>query len=72
MKDNINPSHYQSGDVECWEAIRAAIGSEGWIMHCRGTAIKYIYRCGSKDSRKQELSKAAWYINKAIEELSDD
>lgn len=72
-KDMVNsPSHYQSEDgIECIEAIKAAVGRDGFIAHCRATAIKYLWRTGKKDPLKEaeDLRKAAWYINKAAEEL---
>lgn len=40
--DEVNhPSHYTNGDIECIDAIRAALGKEGFIAYCRGNAIKY-------------------------------
>lgn len=69
--DAVNhPSHYQ-GKIECIEAIRAALGDEGVILHCRGTAMKYIYRTGKKGSAKEDLEKAVWYLNYAIKILGE-
>lgn len=69
--DFVNhPPHYQSDNgIECIDAIRAALGKEGFIAHCRGTAIKYLYRAPNKDAQLQDLKKAAWYVQKAIEEM---
>lgn len=69
--DFVNhPPHYQSDNgIECIDAIRAALGKEGFIAHCRGTAIKYLYRAPNKDAQLQDLKKAAWYAQKAIEEM---
>lgn len=68
--DPINhPPHYQ-GKVECIDAIEAALGDDGFVAHCRGTAIKYLYRAGRKGELVEDLRKAAWYINRAIETLS--
>lgn len=69
--DNVNsPEHYQSEDgIECIDAIRAALGKEGFISHCRGTAIKYAWRSGKKANHAEDLRKAAWYLEKAASEL---
>ena len=72
--DNVNhPSHYQSDDgIECIDAIRAALGMEGFIAHCRGTAIKYAWRSGKKSAHAEDLRKAAWYLERAAIELEKE
>lgn len=69
--DMVNhPSHYQSDNgVECIEAIRAALGKEGFLAYCRGNAMKYIWR--DKVNLKEDLEKARWYLNAVIEELEE-
>ena len=64
-----HPPHYQSGGIECIEAIRAALGLDGFVAHCRGNAIKYSWRAGKKDETAQDLKKAAWYLNRAADEI---
>lgn len=75
VEDNVNhPRHYQSDTgIECIDAIRAALGLEGFIAHCRGTAIKYAWRSGDKDERaySEDLRKGAWYLNRAAHELEN-
>lgn len=68
--DMVNhPPHYQTGGIECIDAIRAALGLEGFVAYCRGNAIKYSWRAGKKDETAQDLRKAAWYLNRAASEL---
>ena len=71
--DNVNhPEHYQSDNgIECIDAIRAALGLEGFVAHCRGTAIKYSWRSGKKDRHAEDLRKAAWYLTRAAEALEE-
>lgn len=71
VADAVNhPSHYQSDNgIECIDAIRAAVGLDGFVAHCRACAIKYAWRTGKKDAAPQELRKAAWYLTRAAEEL---
>ena len=65
--DMVNsPPHYTHGDIECIDAIRAALGPEGFAAFCRGNVIKYNWRCNHKNGR-QDLEKADWYLNKLLE-----
>lgn len=63
--DMVNhPPHYQSDNgIECIDAIRAALGREGFIAYCRGNAIKYLWR--DKANNVEDRNKAIWYINRA-------
>lgn len=59
-----HPPHYQSDNgIECIDAIRAALGREGFIAYCRGNAIKYLWR--DKVNNVEDRNKAVWYINRA-------
>ena len=67
MNDNVNhPKHYTSGDIECIDAIRAALGDkfEGFLI---GNVIKYCWRHDHKNGL-EDLKKAQWYLQKAIDE----
>lgn len=70
VEDNINhPKHYE-GSIECIDAMEQSIGTSGVINFCIGNAFKYIWRCNRKNDRPTEdLKKARWYINKALELL---
>ena len=61
--DPVNPSHYQRGDVECIDALRAALTPEEFRGYCKGSAMAYLWRLGQKDAPEQEAKKAAWYIS---------
>ena len=67
--DMVNhPPHYQSDNgIECIDAIRAALGREGFIAYCRGNAMKYVWR--EKVNAAEDLRKAAWYLERAASEL---
>ncbi len=65
MNDNINPKHYRNGDIECIEAIRAALTPEEFRGYCKGNAIKYVWREGMKGGN-ESLQKANWYMDKAV------
>lgn len=62
LEDAVNPDHY-SGDL-----VMRVIEERG-LDFALGNAVKYLCRAGSKPgaSRKQDLLKAQWYLNRAIE-----
>lgn len=70
MNDAVNhPNHYGGAD-NSYEAIKVI---EAWQLgFCLGNAVKYIARAGKKrrNAELQDLRKAAWYINRRIEQLS--
>ena len=65
MDDNVNhPAHY-GGEDSLYEAIKVI---EAWDLGFNlGNTIKYISRAGKKGSKKEDLQKAAWYLNREIE-----
>lgn len=69
--DPVNhPAHYASGSIECIDAIKVATeGLPGFEGMCIGNAIKYLWRYRLKGKPVQDLEKAIWYINRAIQEL---
>ncbi|MCS5737157.1 DUF3310 domain-containing protein [Herbiconiux daphne] len=71
-KEMVNhPNHYAGGngsDIECIDAIRAALTEEEFKGFCKGNAIKYVWRAGKKDAEIQEFKKAKWYLEEAIGE----
>jgi len=68
--DINHPAHY-GGENNLYEAIKVI---EAWELgFCLGNAVKYIKRAGKKDVSKtvEDLEKAAWYIQREIEKLTD-
>lgn len=62
--DPVNhPAHYKVGGIETIDFIEA----KGLTYHL-GNAVKYISRADHKGNRKQDLEKAKWYIERAIEQ----
>jgi hypothetical protein len=67
--DVVNhPSHYTQGDIECIDAIEAALGAEGFKAYCKGACIKYLWRTEHKNGL-EDLQKCQWYLNKLLEKL---
>ena len=68
--DPVNhPSHYTTGRIECIDFI-----TDKGLNFCRGNAVKYITRARRKDPDKEieDLEKAAWYLNREIEDLKKE
>ena len=66
-----NPPHYTEGEIECIDAIRAALGPDGFRDFCRGNALKYVWRCELKGNAEQDLRKARWYLNAADKQAGE-
>jgi hypothetical protein len=63
-KDEVNhPEHYTSGDVECIDAIRAALGEEQYKGFLRGNMLKYWWRCEIKDDPITNMQKCQKYMD---------
>jgi hypothetical protein len=65
--DPVNhPSHYTFGQIEVIEVI------EDWNLdYHRGNAVKYIARAPHKGNELEDLEKAQWYLDRAIEKLKE-
>lgn len=61
--DMVNePPHYTDGGMEVIDFIEAKK-----LDYHLGNVVKYVSRAGKKDNELQDLSKAQWYLNRAIE-----
>lgn len=66
--DSVNhPPHYNRFPVE-------VINITEQLDFNKGNAVKYLARAGYKDGvdELEDLSKAAWYVNRAIEKLKKE
>ena len=60
-----HPQHY-GGEENPYEAIKVI---EAWNLDfALGNVVKYINRAGKKGSKLEDLKKAQWYMNRAIEQ----
>lgn len=64
-----NPTHYNTGAVECIDAIQATLSAEEFQGYCRGNTLKYLWRCMYKGKSKQDLEKARWYLDRLLDTL---
>ena len=65
-QDPVNsPPHYTEGAIECIDAIRSALGPDGFRSYCQGNVLKYTWRANHK-GREEDFKKATWYSRMAI------
>jgi hypothetical protein len=71
-EDVVNkPLHYNSGGVECIEAIEASMELEAFQGYLKGNILKYIWRMSYKGKALEDCKKSQWYLNKLISTLED-
>ena len=65
--DMVNsPPHYNVGNIECIEAIKASMSGQAFEGYLKGNVLKYIWRYEKKGGT-QDLEKAKWYLAKLSE-----
>lgn len=67
-----HPAHYTSGEIECIDAMRAALLHEEFVGYLRANVMKYIWRYDRKGAPVQDLRKAEWYLDRLIGEVARD
>lgn len=66
--DMVNhPPHYNKAGIECIDAIKAALGEDGFKAYCHGNIQKYLWRHPYKNGL-EDLKKAQWYLDKLVKE----
>ena len=72
MEDLVNhPTHYNSGGIECIEAIEASMELEAFQGYLKGNILKYIWRMSYKGKALEDCKKSQWYLNRLISTLED-
>ena len=65
--DPVNrPEHYNTGGLECIDAIRGMLTHDEYIGYLRGNALKYMWRFRYKKKPIEDLRKARWYEERLI------
>ena len=59
-----HPDHYNSGEIECIDAIRAALTAEEYRGFCKGNVLKYVWRERNKGKSAEDIEKATWYLGR--------
>ncbi len=66
MSDLVNhPDHYNQSEIECIDAIQAALTPDEFRGYCKGNVLKYVWRERHKGNA-QSLKKARWYLDRLI------
>jgi len=72
MTEETSPNdHYRQGEIECIDAIRAALTDEEWRGYCKGNIIKYTWREKHKGG-DASLVKAEDYLRWAMAGKAED
>jgi len=67
MSDPVNnPAHYNQNGIEVIDVIETYAKEDFRLAN----VIKYVCRCEYKGKKLEDLKKAAWYLNRVIDELA--
>jgi len=62
-EDCVNsPTHYNTGNIECIEAIEESMSSVAFKGYLKGNCLKYLWRYDYKGKQVEDLQKAMWYL----------
>ncbi|AOE41247.1 hypothetical protein BEE12_16140 [Pantoea agglomerans] len=64
-----HPAHYNAGNIECIDALRACMTHEQFCGFLKGNVMKYCWRAGLKGAATEDLEKARWYQERLIAEM---
>ena len=59
-----SPKHYNTGNIECIDAIEESMSSVAFKGYLKGNCMKYLWRYDYKGKQVEDLQKAGWYLNK--------
>ena len=58
------PYHYNTGNIECIDAIEESMSSVAFKGYLKGNCMKYLWRYDYKGKQVEDLQKAGWYLNR--------
>ncbi len=68
----LRPAHYNTGNIECIEAIEESMSSVAFKGYLKGNCLKYLWRYDYKGKQVEDLQKAGWYLNKLTEMVAQE
>ena len=69
-EDAVNsPDHYNTGNIECIEAIEESMSTEAFAGYLKGNCMKYLWRYDYKGKPVEDLQKAQWYLARLLQEV---
>jgi len=66
------PKHYNTGNIECIDAIEESMSSVAFKGYLKGNCMKYLWRYDYKGKSVEDLQKAGWYLNKLTEMVTEE
>jgi len=66
------PYHYNTGNIECIDAIEESMSSVAFKGYLKGNAMKYLWRYDYKGKQVEDLQKAGWYLNKLTDMVTEE
>jgi hypothetical protein len=67
-----NPTHYNTGNIECIEAIEESMSSVAFKGYLKGNCMKYLWRYDYKGKPSEDLQKAGWYLQKLTAMVTEE
>jgi hypothetical protein len=72
LKNVTKPYHYNTGNIECIEAIEESMSSVAFKGYLKGNCLKYLWRYDYKGKQVEDLQKAGWYLNKLTKMVAEE
>ena len=66
------PRHYNTGNIECIDAIEESMSSIAFKGYLKGNCMKYLWRYDYKGKQVEDLKKAGWYLQKLTEMVMEE
>ncbi len=66
------PKHYNSGNIECIDAIEESMSSHAFKGYLKGNCLKYLWRYDYKGKQVEDLQKAGWYLRKLTAMVTEE
>jgi hypothetical protein len=66
------PKHYNSGNIECIDAIEESMSSHAFKGYLKGNCMKYLWRYDYKGKQVEDLQKAGWYLQKLTAMVAEE
>ena len=71
--DAVNsPDHYNTGNIECIEAIEESMSSVAFKGYLKGNCMKYLWRYDYKGKPVEDLEKAGWYLRRLTAVVTEE
>jgi hypothetical protein len=67
-----NPSHYNTGTIECIAAIEESMTPEAYKGYLKGNCMKYLWRYDYKGKQVEDLEKAGWYLSRLTAMVTEE